>query len=489
MGTATATRAVVSYERISRFREQIGNQTVESDRGVDRQAEDNNRCAGEFGLGAVDRHYMDNNRSASEYAQREREAWAELLADIADGLVGVLIVWVLDRIIRDPNDLEKLLTLCRENGVRIIQSASGSEIDPANPESILHARISGAVAAYEAAKTSMRIRRQKDSAAKAGKPHGGRRRFGYQRGNTVIDATEARVFRELVRRFLAGEALHRLAAELNADRVPGASGAVGKWTGPNLRHLLGNPAQAGLRVHKGEEYPGLWPGLIPVETHRQIVALLAQPGRRSNDGSNARRWLLSGLAVCGTCGTPVRGRPRSGRNESPAYRCSTGRHMMRRAEPIDEIITKAIIGRLARYDASGLLVDDKAAGEVTRLREARAALEDSYADLADALARGELSARAYGAATGALEAEGEALDAQIQLATATASQASRVLEGATGEGAAQAWAGWTLARRRALIAELAEIRIHGGKDRRDFDPIVDEESRTARIGDVEIHWR
>ena len=165
--TKGASGRVVAYNRISRFREAVGSTQVEVTRATDRQVQDAERYVAEAGLGAVDEHYTDSGRSASEYRTKARERFADLLDDIADGRVGTILVWVLDRIVRDPRDLETLMDLCRLHGVRIVQTASGSELDPDNAESMLHARISGAVAAYEAAKTSMRQRRRMEAAVAA----------------------------------------------------------------------------------------------------------------------------------------------------------------------------------------------------------------------------------------------------------------------------------------------------------------------------------
>ena len=85
-----------------------------------------------------------------------------------------------------------------------------------------------------------------------------------------------------------------------------------------------------------------------------------------------------------------------------------------------------------------------------------------------------MSPKAYAAATNRIEAELDALDVQIIEATTTVRQASRVLRDAVGPEAALRWygpggpdgdrsGGWPLARRRAIIAEVAEVRLKGGR--------------------------
>lgn len=489
---ARTTGRVVAYNRISRFRENVGTTSVEVSRATDRQESDANRYAAEAGYGAVDEHFTDSGRSASEYRTKARERFADLLAEVRAGRVAVILVWVLDRIVRDPRDLETLMDLCREHGVRIVQTASGSELDPTNPESILHARISGAVAAYEAAKTSMRQRRRSEAAVAAGAPHGGRRRFGYEANMERVRASEAAMIREAVRRFLAGESLRSIATWMN---TPGPVGPMGPgsvgggptgatWTGPNLRHMIGGPHLAALRVHRGTVVgPGQWPAILSVETHQHVVHALANPDRRPSGSGNARVYLLAGLMRCHECGEPCRARPAARPNRatkgtrSAAYYCSTGQHVHRSVELVDRQVESLMVARLANLDpATGVLTDESAGAEVVRLRDARAALDDRYAEyVAEA---GSMSPKAFTAVIGRLEAEMADLDAAIADAGTMAHRASRVLADASGPTAAARWygtedeAGWDLSRRRAIIAELASVQLRRNGARWDPEDVV-----------------
>lgn len=468
----TRTLCAVSYNRISKFRAQAGNHSAVVDRGVDRQQADADSTAEDFDLGDVVRHYVDNDLSASEFATKVRPEWLALLEHIATGEVTHVLVWVLDRIIRDPNDLERLLNLCREHGTVIVQTATGSVVDPNNPESVMHARITGAVAAYESAKTSMRIRRKHAQMAVDGKPHGGRRRFGYEPGMVAVRESEAAVVRMLVGRLLAGESLYRLAADLTDAEVPTPQG--GQWSGPNLRTMLLRPHLAGLRVHRGEVVgKGTWEPIITEAQHAQVVALLSSPERKSST-SNARVYLLAGLAVCDECGSPLRGKPKTGRGNLPSYMCQTGRHTHRRVDLVDATVEAAIVARLERTDATGLLVDDTEGEELARLRTARAALDVRYADTVDEHVAGRMTSRAFSTTTARLEADMDQLDAAIRDAVAMAGRASAVLTGAVGDRAAEAWASASLARRRALIDELAVVvRLRGGGRWSPEDVVID----------------
>jgi site-specific DNA recombinase len=452
-----------SYERISRFRVDRDGVSAEVTRGVVRQAKDNGSTSVAMFGAPVAAHFTDEDRSASQYATKVRGAWLDLLERVRAGEATHVLVWLFDRAFRTTEAAEALLDACRQGGALIVQTAGSPVVcDPHNPDDIFRMKLAGLLAEYEVAKMAMRQRRSKLAAGQAGHPHGGRRRFGYT-PEWEEHPTEGPVVRELVSRFLAGESLYKLAQWLNTEGIKGTSG--GTWTGPNLRHLLKGPHLAGLRRHHGTVVDGTWDGLIPVEAHHHVVAMLSKPERRTNGtGTNARKYLLAGLGVCDECSEPLRGRPATARGEAPIYRCPSGRHVQRKIEHVDALVEAAMVERLARFDpAANVLVDDEASAELARLTEARAAMDAEYADLDAERRAGNLTVRAYAMATSSLEADMEATDAATKLAAAEVRQAGRVLSGGMGEGAAEAWAGWSLARKRAAIGELAEVRLRGGR--------------------------
>ena len=114
-----------------------------------------------------------------------------MLDAVRSGRVTHILVWVLDRVLRDDAVRVALISACRDNGVVIVQSSTGTVIDPNDPDSVFLATILGAVAVLEIEKMSKRIRAFKEARRDAGLPHGGKRWFGYQPGNMVEDEIEA----------------------------------------------------------------------------------------------------------------------------------------------------------------------------------------------------------------------------------------------------------------------------------------------------------
>lgn len=397
-------------------------------------------------------HY-DDNMSAWD-AEKTREGWERLLADVRAGKVRGVVGRYPDRLTRQPEQGEALLTACRIGTTELHTASTG------HVTSALQFRIMLAIAAEESDQKSRRMNDTHRRLADAGRHHGGRRRFGYEPGMETIRESEATIVRELVGRLLAGESLYRLARDLTDREVPTPAG--GQWSGPNLGQFLRRPFLAGLRVHKGEVVGrAAWPAIITEAEHEQVLALTSDAGRRANKGSNARKYLLGGLAVCDECGAAVRAKPATARDRA-VYACSTGRHVQRLMELTDAVVEGAIIGRLSRMDAAGLLVDDAEVQALADLRTARRALDVRYDAVEAEHDAGTMTTRAYSRATARLEAQMDQLDAQIRDAAAMVDRAPRVLEGMTGEAAASAWAGLALDRRRAVIDALAEVRLIGG---------------------------
>src|SRR3954447_17985683 len=102
-----ATRAAI-YARISSDREQNG-------LAVGRQLEDCERLAAERGWRVVER-YVDQDVSA--YKSRARPAYRRLLGDLRRGTVDGVIVYHLDRLHRQPRELEEFFDVCRAAGGR-----------------------------------------------------------------------------------------------------------------------------------------------------------------------------------------------------------------------------------------------------------------------------------------------------------------------------------------------------------------------------------
>lgn len=231
-----------------------------------------------------------------------------MLADLRGGVIDAVVAWHLDRLHRQPKELEEFFEVVDQAGDAQLASVTG-DVDLATHDGRFTARILGAVSHKESGDKSRRIQRQKQDEAAAGKPNrGGSRPFGYERDHVSVREAEAVVIRELAKRFLAGESVRSLCVDLNARGVATSTG--GTWSEQPLRRMLRSGRISGQREHKRELVADAqWPAIITPSQTAQIRARMDDPERRTTNGT-ARRYLLTGLLRCGVCEEELVARPR-----------------------------------------------------------------------------------------------------------------------------------------------------------------------------------
>lgn len=310
--------------------------------------------------------YEDNNRSAWQ-RNRKRPGWDQLLADVEAGRINCIIVYHGDRLIRQPWDLELLLKLARDRGIRLV-SLSGSR-DLSSPDDQFILRIEAAQACKSSDDTSRRLKSHHERRRRAGRRatggHGGRT-FGYESDGvthraadrcavaTRLEESEPDVIREMARRILAGESRTSVGATLTARgwRTP----AGNALTYDRVRKILLRPDLTGL-MPDGETAGG-WEPILDRETWEQVqLALQAGTTVAPTFGvTPARRWLGSGLYLCDPCGTPMRVRPHGNRARdgwAAGYACENhgacGK-TYRDAAALDAYVIGCACGRLANEE-------------------------------------------------------------------------------------------------------------------------------------------
>lgn len=394
-----------------------------------------------------------------------RPGWERMLRDLGDGKLRGTIGWHADRYTRQPMQLEIMLSIWERVGSHLLTTRSGLITDPTM------IRIEGALAASESNQKSARISSKHREIAAAGGFHGGRRRWGYEPRMAAIRESEAVVIRELVDRILAGESLASLARELTAREISAAEG--GRWQGANLGLMLKRPHLAGLRTHTDPETGDVieteatWPAIIDREKHRRLVHLLDDPARRTSY-TNARRYLLAGLATCDVCGSVLRGRPKTTRDPREVYACATGRHVYRSLEQVERFVVERVTHRLERMTKVGMLKpDDPSHAEHKRLVATLNDLTDATTEIEQAHARREITTTRYLSTIAAMDSEISEIKARVTELEASAARPSDVLDGMTGPGATEKFLAADLGRQRAIIDTLCTISVKGqGKGKR-----------------------
>jgi site-specific DNA recombinase len=241
--------------------------------------------------------YSDIDISA--YTGVDRPGYEELMADLEAGVVDGVLVWRLDRLTRNFDDLQRLWKLINGRGVTLL--AVRDSIDTNTASGVLILRNLVAIAEYESASISDRTRSAKAASARTGQPNkGGMRAFGYTPDKLQLVPEEAAAIKEAAERLLAGQSLRSIADDFNRRGIRTPRGKT--WLPGTLATVLVNPRIAGLRAYKGDIVAdAAWPAIITREQHEKLVALRKDPTRRWVPRGRPARHLLAGMVECARC--------------------------------------------------------------------------------------------------------------------------------------------------------------------------------------------
>lgn len=455
--------------------------------------------------------YADNDRGASEDSRKPRPEYERMLADLARGDGHAVVAWTSSRLTRRPAEAEQQVRLARRLGVRYLFSKSPvTDLETSAGRRV--ARILAACDAGEADDTAERVRAAKMKAVERGIPRGGPRPFGYEPGGRKIREDEAAAIRDAVARLLAGGSLNAIARDWTAQfgitrwnrarvlaavrrdpatiesdaerrlmadaaaritdgesvmtigrewiarrlRVPGAA-----WAVISVRDLLANPRLAALNYHHGQFIGAAkWDAIITEDEHRAVVAVLADPARRS--GIRTFEWLGSGVYWCGVpgCGALlVSGTRGPSKGRIKVYRCRKSAHLVIGADVVDRFVNEVVSALLRRHGAELMAVSDGETDTVAARHERVNTLRGQLDELADAYGAGQVTMREWLRVKTPLAAELEGLEAEL----------ARIAAGSVLAGVADApdpvaaFSAATIDRRRAIVTDLGQVFVNPGK--------------------------
>ncbi len=270
-----------------------------------------------------------------------RPGYQELIEGARRGAFDVVVAEALDRMSRDQEHIAALYKRLSFEGIRLVTLAEGEITD-------LHVGLKGAMNSLFLKDLASKIRRGLRGRIEQ-KRSGGSKAYGYEvvrefdasgeliRGGRRINANEANIIRRVFREYAAGKSPRAIVKALNAEGIPGPSGEnwsastiYGNWqrgTGIlnnelyigrlvwNRQRFLKDP-ETGRRV--GRVNPenewivkkvcelrivedDLWLN-VKERQNRVRDALRRSDGSSSLNNAHRRRYLLSGLLKCGSCG-------------------------------------------------------------------------------------------------------------------------------------------------------------------------------------------
>jgi DNA invertase Pin-like site-specific DNA recombinase len=312
----------------------ISDDKAEDALGVARQEKDCRVLAKQLGW-PVAQVYVENDTSAykrrtvrlpdgSTALRTFRPEFRRLLSDLAAGGCDALIGYDLDRVARDPRDLEDLIDVVERR--HLPNRAVTGSLDLSTDSGVTMARVMVAVANKSSRDTSRRVTRKQQELAEQGKNKGGGiRSFGYERDGITVCEPEAEVLRRVAAEVLAGDSLVIIAKRLTADGVPTVlgnrfdDGRPRPWNPRSVHAAICKPRVAGLREYRGEVVgEAEWPAVLDRETWEQVRTTLS---RRGEGHTNAFRYWLTGVLLCGRCGVALAG-AQQGKGRPHRYWCN-----------------------------------------------------------------------------------------------------------------------------------------------------------------------
>jgi site-specific DNA recombinase len=459
-------------------------QSKDHDAGIGRQQEDTDGLAERRGYVIPEGgRFADNDVSASKLT-RKRPDYERMMARIRNGECDVLVITYMDRLYRQPIELEHIIPEIERAGVLIATVYEG-DMDLRTDTGQLQARVKVAFARAEVMRKANRQKRANlERAQNGGRTPHGIRPFGYQDDRITPLEDEAEAIRWAARHILSGGSVSailrdwtdrgvkprfegRTRRDDNGNDVPFS----GRWSHASVTRILTNPRIAGLNTLPNSSEiigEGNWTPIITPETWAAVKDILSDPNRTAPRGAVS----LGGFLFYCRCGARVqrdtryRGRKGDpGRVGIPIYKCTeytakaTGRpgpHVTIAATQIDRYVEMRLLDRMREPDAAQVFERKRdGSADVAKLKQERKEISDGLARMAGDEAMGILPRSIYLDAAKRVTARLEEIDAQI--ADAGKTDAAALLLGADDPG--EVWAGLDITVQRKIIESVMHITL------------------------------
>ncbi|MFJ3084419.1 recombinase family protein [Streptomyces halstedii] len=298
-------------------------------KGVLKQKEDVVQLASTLCPGQAVVFYEDNNLSAFK-RNVKRKSFERMLKDLEVGSLGGVLAYDIDRLFRQPKDLERLIDYYESPGSSLVFSTlSGQNFDLTTPDGRFTARIMVNVANKSSEDMKRRLRREMERMAFAGEMSGGPRPFGWEDDRLTLRPKEKKALDDMGEMVLKGNSLTTVTTWLKSKGFVGRTGKP--FVRSSVRRILLNPRNAGIRKFRGEPLKnqegnyimGPWEAPWTVDKWLAIKNTIEGPGpnrAKVGPGHNTVRSILSGILRCGVCGTRMVAANTS--RKYPKYRCA-----------------------------------------------------------------------------------------------------------------------------------------------------------------------
>ena len=355
--------------------------------GVARQEQDC-RALAQARHWTVSATYVDNDVSAFQVGV-VRPEWEHLLDDLAQGRIEGIVCYDLDRLARQPKDLERAIELYDKRPGLHFATVQG-DVNLASADGRTMARVMVAFANKSSMDTSRRVRRKFLDDARKGKSASRRvRPFGWMPDRLTLDPEESKLIQDAVEDIIRGIPFGAIVRRWQERGVVTPEG--NPWIYTSLRRMLLSPRLAGVATLRGDilydegglPIKGQWEPVLSRDSWDILCAALHSGIAGTRPGS--KKYLLSGIARCGRCGARMVGSAQPKRNRY-LYRCpsplsrfvSCGKNNID-GKRTDDLVSTVILTRLRGIHIPA--PDDKPwpnAPELERIEAKQAAIMDEW---------------------------------------------------------------------------------------------------------------
>ncbi|MEU8959558.1 recombinase family protein [Streptomyces sp. NPDC048518] len=451
--------------------------------GVARQRQDCERLADLRSWQAV-KIYEDNDVSAFR-RNVVRDEFELLLKDLRAGLLDGIVAYDLDRLARQPRDLERLIEIYDERPKAEFATVT-NDVNLATPDGRTMARVMVAFANKSSHDTSRRLKRKHLELARQGKDSGGPAPYGWRKDDrTKVDPDAARAIREAQQEILAAVRIGTIRTRWQEQGLGNPRSGTKRMAHHHVEHILTNPRLVGYRTYHGEvltgedgePIKGEWEPINSVADWEAVCAAVAERKQQRPGKSLARKYLLSGIARCGLCKTKIRGqvnpRWKPGSKASKfSYQCSVVNggcgKVGRTGDPVDKLIVELVLKEQREKAATRA-----APGERPWLREAELqAVQADITQLLEAERTKQISVSTLLQLLPSKEKERDEL--KLERARFYKDQKQAEAQGAAGDLSLAGFFDLPIERRQEIVLRsLSAVIIHpAGRGRRIFDPAL-----------------
>jgi DNA invertase Pin-like site-specific DNA recombinase len=230
----------------------------------------------------------------------KRQELDDALEAVRSGRANGIIVWKLDRLTRQRNQMRRILVLLEECGGRLVSVVEGIDTADPNKKEITELILNVYIGAAEAESRSIGERvslMQYDRARKGLVWRAKSRGFGHAENRKDLVDGEVKLLHEAGERLVDGEPANAIAVDWTDRGITTAQGSP--WRGEVLRKTLLSPRMVGKRDYEGQRYNLV--GVEPIFEEDEWERICFAIKKRTHRSGPHEVHLLSNIALCGIC--------------------------------------------------------------------------------------------------------------------------------------------------------------------------------------------